>query len=404
MLLILAWKNVWRNKKRSLIIIAALTFGLWGGLLAGAVMMGWGESMTESAIDRDLGHIQVHNPGYLRDRETTNYIPDGPEVANQIRAIPGVTAVSGRTVVQGMASSPASSFGALIEGVDPANARQVTDIHRLIIDGEYLSEQGKNPVVIGQKLAKRLNLKRSSKIVLSFQAMDSSLVYAAFKVVGIYKSESAQFDESHVFVDQADLIRLLNAPLIYQEIAIRVESARLIPEIRAAIESKYPLLMVDSWRELAPELAYTADIMKTYTYWFVAIILLALLFGITNSMLMAVMERTRELGVLLAIGMKKARVFVMIMLETIMLSLTGGAVGIAIGAATIAYFYHNGINFSAFAESLESFGAGTMLYPFLPIDMYIAMVLMIIIAAIIAAAMPAWKAIHLVPSKAIRTY
>ena len=404
MLLILAWKNVWRNKKRSLIIIAALTFGLWGGLLAGAVMMGWGESMTESAIDRDLGHIQVHNPGYLRDRETTNYIPDGPEVANQIRAIPGVTAVSGRTVVQGMASSPASSFGALIEGVDPANARQVTDIHRLIIDGEYLSEQGKNPVVIGQKLAKRLNLKRSSKIVLSFQAMDSSLVYAAFKVVGIYKSESAQFDESHVFVDQADLIRLLNAPLIYQEIAIRVESARLIPEIRAAIESKYPLLMVDSWRELAPELAYTADIMKTYTYWFVAIILLALLFGITNTMLMAVMERTRELGVLLAIGMKKARVFVMIMLETIMLSLTGGAVGIAIGAATIAYFYHNGINFSAFAESLESFGAGTMLYPFLPIDMYIAMVLMIIIAAIIAAAMPAWKAIHLVPSKAIRTY
>ena len=404
MLLILAWKNVWRNKKRSLIIIAALTFGLWGGLLAGAVMMGWGESMTESAIDRDLGHIQVHNPGYLRDRETTNYIPDGPEVANQIRAIPGVTAVSGRTVVQGMASSPASSFGALIEGVDPANARQVTDIHRLIIDGEYLSEQGKNPVVIGQKLAKRLNLKRDSKIVLSFQAMDSSLVYAAFKVVGIYKSESAQFDESHVFVDQADLIRLLNAPLIYQEIAIRVESARLIPEIRAAIESKYPLLMVDSWRELAPELAYTADIMKTYTYWFVAIILLALLFGITNTMLMAVMERTRELGVLLAIGMKKARVFVMIMLETIMLSLTGGAVGIAIGAATIAYFYHNGINFSAFAESLESFGAGTMLYPFLPIDMYIAMVLMIIIAAIIAAAMPAWKAIHLVPSKAIRTY
>jgi len=359
MLFTLAWKNVWRNKKRSLIIIAALTFGLWGGLLAGAVMMGWGESMTESAIDRDLGHIQVHSPGYLRDRETTNYIPDGPEVDKQIRAIPGVVAVSGRTLVQGMASSPASSFGALIEGVDPSSARQVTDIHQLIKEGEYLSGQGKNPALIGQKLAKRLNLKLNSKIVLSFQALDSSLVYAAFKVVGIYKSESSQFDESHVFVEQADLIRLLNSPLIYQEIAIRVESSKLIPEVRSAIEAKYPSLAVDTWREL---------------------------------------------GVLLAIGMKKAKVFIMIMLETIMLSLTGGAVGIIIGGATIAYFSHNGINFSAFAQSLESFGASTMLYPFLPVDMYVAMVVMIIVAATIAAAMPAWKAIHLVPSKAIRTY
>ena len=404
MLFTLAWKNVWRNKKRSLIIIAALAFGLWGGLLAGAVMMGWGESMTESAIDRDLGHIQLHSPGYLRDRETTNYIPGGPEVAKQIKIIPGVTAVSGRTLVQGMASSPASSFGALIEGVNPSDAKQVTDIHKLIKEGEYLGGQGKNPALIGQKLAKRLNLKLHSKIVLSFQALDSSLVYAAFKVVGIYKSESSQFDESHVFVNQADLVRLLNSALVYQEIAVRVESSKLIPEVRASIKSKYPSLAVDTWRELAPELAYTADMMETYTYWFVAIILLALLFGITNTMLMAVMERTRELGVLLAIGMRKAKVFIMIMLETIMLSLTGGAVGIVIGGATIAYFSHNGINFSAFAESLESFGASTMLYPFLPIDMYIAMVVMIIIAATIAAAMPAWKAIHLVPSKAIRTY
>ncbi|MEJ2051616.1 MAG: ABC transporter permease, partial [Calditrichota bacterium] len=119
MLTSLAWKNIWRNKKRSLIIIIAITFGLWGGLLAGAIMMGWGESMVDTAIDRNLAHIQIHNPGFLRDKEVTNYIPDGLAIMDSVQTIPGVKAVSGRTLVEGMAASPTSTFGVTIMGIDP---------------------------------------------------------------------------------------------------------------------------------------------------------------------------------------------------------------------------------------------------------------------------------------------
>ncbi len=403
MLTSLAWKNVWRSRKRSLIVIVAITFGLWGGLLAGAVMMGWGESMVNTAIDRDLAHIQIHQPGFSTDRDINEYIPDGRAMLDQLRSIPGVKAVSGRTLVDGMAASPTSTFGVRIYGIDPQEAVQVTNINQLLIDGSYLEPGEKNPIVIGKKLAERLNLKLKSKVVLSFQAMDSSLVYAAFRVSGIYKSESSPFDESHVFINQADLTRLLGDSTIIHEIAVRLESSELLPAVTAELKSKYPGLSVETWKEIAPEIAVTASSMQFWSYIFVGIILMALIFGITNTMLMAVMERTRELGILIAVGMKRGRVFLMILLETIMLSLTGGAGGLIFGVTTILILSHTGLNFSAFASSLESFGASTIIYPFLPVDMYIALVLMIIVAASIAATMPAWKAIHLRPSQAIRS-
>jgi ABC-type antimicrobial peptide transport system permease subunit len=155
---------------------------------------------------------------------------------------------------------------------------------------------------------------------------------------------------------------------------------------------------------MAPELAYLSQTTGIYMYIFVGIIIFALIFGITNTMLMSVVDRIRELGVLIAIGMKKSKVFIMIILESILLSLTGGLCGIAIGIISIGYYGNKGIDLAFISGSLESFGATSMLYPFLPAIMYVTLTIMIVIAANIAAILPAWKATHLVPSEAIRTY
>jgi len=400
----LAWKNIWRSKKRSFIIIAAIAFGLWGALLAGALMMGWGESVVNTAIDRDLGHIQLHKPDFIRDRELKLSIPSGMDVIRHIREIPGVKAVSGRTLVEGMAASAASTYGGEIAGIDPERAKQVTDIHNLIVAGAYFDSRGKNQIVVGKKLAERLNLKLHSKVVLSFQDVDNNLVYAAFRVNGIFKSESSEFDKTHVFVKQTDLFRLLNTAPIVHEIAVRADSSKLMPRIAAALKSSYPDLSVKTWKALSPEIAVTAAAMESWSYIFIAIILMALIFGITNTMLMAVMERIQELGILIAVGMQRKKVFVMILLETLMLSLTGGFCGMILGGGTIFVLSRTGIDFSRFASSLESFGAGTTLYPFLPVEMYVALVAMIIAAAALASAIPAWKAMRIQPSEAIRRF
>ncbi len=404
MLISLAWKNIWRNKKRSLIILTAITFGLWGGLMSGAIMMGMGESMVNTAIDQDLSHIQIHKKGYSKDKEIINFIPNGPEIIKQTRAVKGVKAVSGRTLIIGMASSPASTFGVKIFGINPDDAKTVTNLYEKIIDGGYFESDRKNQIVIGKKLAKRLNLKLRKKIVLSFQGLDGSIVYTACRVVGIFKTESTQFDEMNVFVNQKDLFRVLDTKPVIHEIAIRAESAKIMPAVYETIKAKFESLSVQTWQEIAPEVAFLSVTMQSFTYLFVAIILFALLFGITNTMLMSVVDRTRELGVLIAVGMKKGRVFTMILLETIFLSITGGIAGILIGGLTIYYFSFSGLDLSAFAEGFESFGSSAVLYPFLPFAMYIILTIMIIVSANIAAILPAWKAIHLQPSKAIRTY
>lgn len=404
MLISLAWKNVWRNKKRSLIILTAIAFGLWGGLMSGSIMMGMGESMVETAINRDLAHIQIHNKNFVKENKISNFIPNGFEVIENARSIEGVKAVSGRTIIEGMAASPTSSYGVKIVGIEPQQARQVTDISKKIIAGSYFESKRKNQIIIGKKLAKRLNLKLRSKMVLSLQDLDGSIIYTACRVVGIFKTESSLFDDMNVFVRQKDLFKELNIDPIVHEIAIRLKSAQILQVTDEIIKAKFNHCIVRTWKELAPEVAFLSIMMQQFTYLFVAIILFALLFGITNTMLMSVMDRVRELGVLIAVGMKKRKVFTMILLETIFLSITGGFGGILIGGLTIAYFSSAGIDLSAFATSLENFGSSSILYPFLPFVMYIILTIMIVIAANVAAIYPALKAIRLQPSEAIRTY
>jgi putative ABC transport system permease protein len=401
MILSLAWKNIWRNKKRSLIIVAAITFGLWGGIFSSAIMVGMMESMVNTAISRDLSHIQIHKQDYEKDMDIRNFIPD---VLKITKSVQGVGGASGRTIIAGMAASPSTSFGVKIIGVIPQDSKKVTDIYTTIIEGSYFESSSRNPILIGSKLANRLNLKLHSKIVLSFQDLKGGIIYAACKVVGIFKTNSSQFDEMNVFVDQTDIFRILETEPIIHEIAIRAETVELIDPIKNELQRRFKNLQIESWNEMSPELAYISQSTGIYMYIFVGIILFALLFGITNTMLMSVVDRIRELGVLIAIGMKKSKIFVMIILESVLLSLTGGFGGIAVGIITNTYYAKHGINLTAISGSLESFGASAILYPFLPALTYIVLTFLIIIAANIAALLPAWKATHLVPSEAIRTY
>ena len=404
MLISLAWKNIWRNKKRSSIIIAAITFGLWGGLFSSALMVGMTENMVETAISRDISHLQIHKQDYNQDKDIRNYIPKGMDVLAEVRQTPQVQAAAGRTLIMGMAASPSSDYGIQITGLNPEDSRKVTDIHDNIVEGSYFDSQRQNPIVMGRKLVERLNLKLNAKVVLSFQDLEGNSAYMACRVVGIFKTNSSQFDEMNAYVLQDDLFRILETDPIIHEIALRTTRIDEIDLLKKTLQEKLPDLQIETWIELAPELAYLSQNTSLYMYIFVGIILFALLFGITNTMLMSVVDRIRELGVLIAIGMKKGRIFVMILLETILLSFTGGLFGTIIGVLTIVYFGRVGIDLTFVSSGLESFGMAAVLYPFLPAVMYIVLTIMILIAANIAALIPAWKATHLVPSEAIRTY
>jgi ABC-type lipoprotein release transport system permease subunit len=340
----------------------------------------------------------------MKENLIENYIPGGIDLKSKIEKINGVKAVTERTIIDGMAASASSSSGVEIKGIVPHEEKKVTSVSGSIKEGEYFDGSYRNPVVIGKELAEKLDLKLHSKIVLSFQGSDGNIVYAAFRIIGIFETESSMFDKTNVFVRQNDLFNLIGGSTIVHEIAVRLTSVQEMDRVDNILKHNYGDLSVETWQQLAPELSVSYETIDFELNIFLGIILFALLFGITNTMLMSVVERMREFGVLMAVGMKRIRVFILIIIETVLLSITGGIIGMILGALSIRITALGGIDLSLFSKGLSSYGISTHLFPSLPVIYYPVLFVMIIVTAVASSVYPAIKAVRLNPASAIRTY
>jgi ABC-type lipoprotein release transport system permease subunit len=400
----IAFKNVWRNKVRSLIVIAAITLGLSGGLFTVSVITGMVDQKIRSGINNEVSHIQVHHPEFLKNYESKYSISNPDSIAGLISKIPSVKAVCSRSRITGMAASPNSAAGVQIIGVDPIREKKVFSLYLSIPDsaGGYFKGSRKNQIVIGRKLADKLKVRLKSKIVIRFQNPDGNLTEAAFSVNGIFQSANTVFEETNVFIKKSDLDQITGIDNGIQEIALVLDDNDKIPVVQAALKSKLPGLLIQNWMELRPDMGMVTSAIAIEVYIILGIILFALAFGIVNTMLMIVFERTRELGMLMAVGMSKSRVFRMIMLETIFLTIIGGIIGIALSVALIAVFHRHGIDLSAFSKGLGAFGFDPRIYPFIKRELYINLSIMILCTGVLSAVMPARKALKLKPVEAIR--
>jgi len=404
MLLQLAWKNIWRNKKRSLILILSAIVGIWGGVASNGVMIGMWETTIESAINRELSHIQIHHPKFRDEKLLSQSIPDVRKIEDILKEAPFLKKYCERTILEGIASSPVSTAGVRIFAIDPEAEKEITSIYKKIITGTYFGQKKNNEIVIGNKLAEKLKVRLNSKVVLSFQDMNNNLVSSAFRVSGIYKTESLNYDGTTVFVKKDDIASLLGNVTLVHEIAIRATSSEHVDTLRNYLRSKIDFAKVEDWNDLAPEFAFIQEFLYLELNIFMGIILFALLFGISNTIMMSVFERIREFGMLMAVGMKRKKLFAMIIMESILLLFTGGIIGTIIGYLTIEFYSKRGINLSALEEGMSAYGMPAILYPELPLHMYISLFIMMAATATIAAISPAVKAIRLKPAEAIRTY
>jgi putative ABC transport system permease protein len=404
MLFQIAWRNVLRNKKRSLIIIAAITCGLWAALVASAVTLGFSYETVRSALETRLTHLQLHDPDFRESGNLRDTIPEGMSTLRRIRSLPSVRAVSGRLLAEGMASTAEAAVGILVNGIDQDQERTTTAIAERLIAGTYALGERRNATVIGEELAGKLGAHVGSKVIVTMQDIRGNIVGGSFRIIGIYRTDSTPFDGSTVFVDRRELARLLEMGDQIHEIAVVVDDLQNVELDASEIRSLLPELSTETWMDLAPELRYINRYTEVYLNIFLYIIVFALLFGIMNTMLMSVLDRVREIGVLTAVGMRGRRVFTMIMLESIVLSILGGIAGILAGWGTVEQLKRTGINLAAFGEGLRQWGYSEISYPLLPFSMYEQVIISIIIAAVVGAIYPAWKAIRLDPAKALRTY
>ena len=401
----IAWRNVWRSKSRSLIMITAITIGLFAGVFTMAFMQGAVDARIESATKSELAHLQIHAPQFLEDNNIQYYISGSKEILSKIESENLVVAASRRLIAEPFVMAAHGTGGGKLLGVDIENEKRVTDISEHLIEGTYLEKSSRMPpVVIGQKLAKKLQLKIGSKINVQLVDLDGNLSSKGYRVSGIYKTTNTGFDESHLFVTYDDLRTQLGMDdNTAHEIAVLLENGYEASLVKPEIQKVVGNNDVQTWKEISPEMSLLTDSMNQYMYIFIMIILLALCFGIINTMLMAVLERIKEIGMLLAVGMNKRKVFFMIILESTMLTITGGLLGILLGTMATKYFETTPINVSMFAEGLEKYGYGSQIYTSLQPETLITIGVLVIVTGILSAIYPARKALKLNPAEATRT-
>lgn len=398
----IAWLNIWRSPLRSFVVLGSVMIGVWALISLLSFSFGMVKSYVNNAIRIQTSHIQLHNPAFKDDQEVKFFIENPTDQLAKIREIEYVQAATARSVVNGMLATTRGTRGVAIRGVVPETETTVTKFTDKITEGSYFEPDKKNQILISERLAEKLKLKLRKKVVLQFQDLNGEIVAGAFRIVGLFNTENTPFDEANIFVVQNDVNRLLGNENIAHEIAIYLNDPADLEPAQAALKAAFPNELVENYREISPDInLYESQIGVSATI-FIVIFMLALIFGIINTMLMAVLERTKELGMLMSIGMNKPRVFGMVVFETVLLGFIGAPIGLFFGWLTVQHFTTAGLDLSAFAGGMEQFGMSTIVYPDLDTGIYIQLGLSVVVTAILASLYPAYKAIKLRPVEAIR--
>ena len=407
MLLIkIAWRNIWRSKLRSAVVMLAIASGLVGGLFSSAWMNGMAKQRVKDTFSIETAHIQFHNPEFADNFDVKKTIHSTEEKLKELSKIEGIKAVTSRLKTSAMAATANKNMGVTIVGVLPKSEKEVFGLSNKIdsTQGDFFDTKKKNSIVISKALATELKARLKSKIVLTFQDYNGEITGAAFKVTGIFKTTNSVWDKMHVFVKDADLRKVLELPKGQShEIDILLDDYDQAVVISEQLQKKYPDVLSEDWSKIQPYINFITKYMDIMMGVFMLIILGALGFGIVNTMLMVILERTRELGMLMAIGMTKRRVFAMIMYETIFLALVGAVIGEVLSLLLIKYYGIVGIDLSSWAEGLETIGYNAITFPALEPIRYLQITAMVFVTGILASIYPAIKALKLDPASAIRT-
>jgi ABC-type lipoprotein release transport system permease subunit len=383
--------------------MSAITLGIFAGLFLVAFSKGMTVQRISAALNTEIAHIQIHQPDFISQEEIKMLIPAVDKIEHTLNSNGLISGYSSRILLHSIASSAETGTNVKINGIDPVQEKHVSDLYSKIGEGSFFEKEVRNPVVVSQKLVEKLKLKFNSKIVLQIQDLHGNIAPAAFRIAGIYKTSNTAYDEFNVFVRKSDLYQLTGIDSTSaHEVAILLKDYLLAKQVATDLQKKFPALEVKTWKERSTLLSYLNEAMDQYLYIIMIIILIALLFGIVNTMMMAVLERIRELGMLMAIGMSKARIFLMIVLETILLSITGASIGLALGLFAIRYFGTHGIDLSIWSKGLEQVGFDPIIYT--SIDRFFVAIVVILVLAtgMLASIFPAMKALRLKPVEALR--
>jgi ABC-type lipoprotein release transport system permease subunit len=412
-LLRLAWRNLWRNPRRTLIAMAAIGLGYAMLLFVACLMAGLRQQMIESGTGLVLSDVEVHAPGYYPDRPPDQTLGgrNGTEVSALVDAIaadPRVQAASPRVYGYGLVSATHQSAGAQLLGVVPDQEQKITVLQTRMVKGSYLTGGMPKGVVMGDKLATTIGVEVGSEIVLLTSAVDGSTGNDLYTVAGMFHTGLDDMDQGLVLMPLGSLQELLRLPPgRIHEVGIKLHDITAATTTAAALEvqlGKTLPVRVQAWPELAPELADYVQFNHRVTFILFFIFFLLAVMGIVNTMLMAIIERTREIGMLMAVGMRPVQVVGLIVAEAASLAGASLILGGALGAPLLWYLQVHGLNLGGDrgAVSLAGIVVGPLWYGRQDFTAYTQAALGLAVTALVSALYPALRAARFRPTEALR--
>ncbi len=400
----LAWRNLWRNHRRTLIMLSAISVGTWAMIFLTALTQGMVTDMVRQGLAVLPGHAQAHHPAFRDDPNIVNLLPI-PDSELESRLVGGdFVAWSTRINVPAFVASERETRGVTLLGIDPARERDFTFVELDTIDGRFLETADDTGVVIGRKLAETLETRVGKRIVVMSQSPDNEVADRGFRVVGVFRAELPSQEEDYVFVGKATVQKLLGVPDRVTEAVVFGNDFRNPEPVLGQLEGFVSAdgVTAQSWKDLDVYLSTTLAAMDGFVLVWVIVIFLALSFGLVNTLLMAVFERIREIGVMLALGVKPAAILLQIVLESMLLLGIGLLIGNLLAFASVELI-SDGIDISMVADGMEMMGATSRLVPDLRMQDVVLANGVVLLLGFFASLSPAWRASRYEPVEAITT-
>lgn len=412
MLLKLAWRNLWRHRTRTLIMGSAVALA-YGLMLAGFGIADDGHHrMLREGVEAAGGDVLVHGDGYWDSRASDIVIPDGDRTLQLVRQVPGVKTAFPRVLISGLLSTATDNRPVMLQGVDPALEADLHDYPEDMVAGTYFQGGEKDPLVLGYRLADHLGLDVGDRVVLTASGPDGEMTRALFHLTGIVDLGMKEMDEVLGLTTINAARNALGDSTMLTQVGVlttdNVDHHQVADSVRAAVEAAGNGLEVLTWEQAIPEMVGFVEIDDAFGYIYYVVIFAVVLFSITNTFLMAVMERVREFGLLNALGLRNERIGRLLLTETVLLTALAMAFGFLLGYAGHLAANHWGIPISSYGmDDIEMSGVDmsdlVMHSTINPLKWAVGS-LLVGIATIGAAIYPAWRASRLAPAEAMRFY
>jgi len=397
----LAWRNLWRNHRRTLIMLAAIVVGTWAMIFMTALMRGMVDEMVKDGISVLPGHVQIHHPDYRDDPTISNVIAPPSGALLEALDRPEVVAWSTRVRVPAVISSEQDTRGVTLVGIDPEQERKVSFVADDLAEGRFLESRDDSGLIVGRKLVEKMETDLGKRVAIMTQDPANEIADRGFRIVGVFDSKLDQYEEGFVFAGQETIQKLLGVGNAVSELAVLGTDYRDVEGLTQMVaEAAGPDVEVLPWNEIDTYLGSMLAVMDGFVIVWIVVIFLALSFGLVNTLVMAVFERVREIGLMLALGMTPRSILTQIVAESTFLLVIGLAIGNLLAWVTIEPL-KSGIDVSIVGEGMEFFGAASVLYPALYLEDVVLANVIVIVLGFFASLSPAWQASRYDPVRAI---